>query len=102
MQTGGCLGQKSNYINETHCEVLIYDRAESQTAVQSPVSIPFPGLTLVLDGRKGIGRKIYRSEQDAVKINTCKTVRKLKTLNNKRGRPLEANLFRAPLFINIC
>lgn len=33
MQNWNCLGQKSNNINETHCEVLIYGRAASYTAV---------------------------------------------------------------------
>lgn len=31
MQNSKCLGQKSNYINETHCEVLIYSQVTNRT-----------------------------------------------------------------------
>lgn len=33
MQNWKCLGQKSNYINETHCEVLIYSQVASHTTI---------------------------------------------------------------------
>lgn len=72
---------------------LIYGRAESRTTAHSTVLIRIGASVLDLVDREGIGRKIYRLRQDAVKINTCKTVRKLKTLNNKRGRPRSNEIY---------
>lgn len=61
MQTGVAWGQKSNYTNETHREVLIYGRAQSRTSEQSLSRTGANWRGLELGHRLDIDIKIYRS-----------------------------------------